>query len=258
MGKASSAKKIERVQRAGVTRTAGTRRPLGFPLAIVAIIVLGTIGVALARQSRVTADDLAPRVGDTWHVAYGTFRCDSYLPDLTDKLDSNLNGINTYGDGVITVKPTAKGSAGKGAVFGKFADQVGMVITDKPAKAKLADGTELNTGDKCKDAKGKDVDAELVLFVWAPQSTKASDVQIVRTGIRDVRFGEDQQIMALALVPKGTKTIDLPSTTALKNPRTAPASTTPPPTSELPGTTAPATTAPAAVAPTTTAAPKGK
>jgi len=254
MGKASSAKKIERVQRAGVARTAGTRRPLGFPLAVVAIIVLGTVGVAFARKSRVDSELLAPTVGDTWHIAYGTYKCDSYLPDPQAKNESNLLGITTYGDGLITVKPATTASSGKNAVFGKFADQIGMVITENPVKVKMADGTELNTGDKCKDSKGKDVESEVVMFVWPPQSTKSTTPEIIRTGLAGVRFAEDQQIMAVALVPKGTKTIDLPSTTALKNPRTSTPSTT------APGTTAPATSvAPTtAASPTTTAKPKGK
>ena len=194
---------------------------MGFALSIVAIIVIGTVLVAFARKSRVDSDDLEPRIGQTWHTAFGVYQCDSYLPDLTDADDTNLSGINTFGDGLITIKPTVKASTGKGATFGKFADSVGITITDgAKVTAKLRDGTALNTGDKCKDSKGKDRTAELVLFVWPPQSTKSTEPEIVRSGIRDVRFTEDQQIMALALVPTGTKKIDLPSTSALKNPRT--------------------------------------
>ena len=228
---------------------------MGFALSIVAIIVIGTVLVAFARKSRIESDDLEPRIGQTWHTAFGVYQCDSYLPDLTAKDGTNLSGITTFGDGLITIKPTVKASTGKGAIFGKFADSVGMTITDSPTvSAKLRDGTALNSGDKCKDAKGKDQVAELVLFVWAPQSTKNTEPTIVRNGIRDVRFVEDQQIMALALVPKGTTKIDLPSTSALKNPRTKAPATTLPPTSEPTTTVAagPTTTAPTSTVPTTT------
>lgn len=231
---------------------------MGFALSIVAIIVIGTVLVAFARKSRVESDDLEPRIGQTWHTAFGVYQCDSYLPDLTDADQTNLSGINTFGDGLITIKPTVKASTGKGATFGKFADSVGITITEgNKVTAKLRDGTALNTGDKCKDAKGTDRAAELVLFVWPPQSTKTTDPEIIRSGIRGVRFTEDQQIMALALVPAGTKKIDLPSTSALKNPRTKsptvstttlPASTEvttttqAPTTSQAPTTTVPVTT----------------
>ena len=50
MGKASSSKKIRRVQQAGVSRAPGQRRNLAYPALIVGIIVVGTLRVATAIQ----------------------------------------------------------------------------------------------------------------------------------------------------------------------------------------------------------------
>ena len=47
MGKASSSKKIRRVQQAGVSRAPGQRRNLAYPALIVGIIVVGTLLVFL-------------------------------------------------------------------------------------------------------------------------------------------------------------------------------------------------------------------
>ena len=46
MGKASSSKKIRRVQQAGVSRAPGQRRNLAYPALIVGIIVVGTLPIA--------------------------------------------------------------------------------------------------------------------------------------------------------------------------------------------------------------------
>ena len=51
MDKQGSVKKIQKVQRAGVSRAAGQRRELGFPLAVVAIIVIGTLLTFMAREA---------------------------------------------------------------------------------------------------------------------------------------------------------------------------------------------------------------
>jgi hypothetical protein len=48
MGKASSAKKIKRVQQAGVSRAPGQRRNMAYPALILAILVVG-VGAGVLR-----------------------------------------------------------------------------------------------------------------------------------------------------------------------------------------------------------------
>jgi len=52
MGKASQAKKIKRVQQAGVSRAPGQRRQLAYPALIVGIVIVGLVLVYFARDSR--------------------------------------------------------------------------------------------------------------------------------------------------------------------------------------------------------------
>jgi len=73
MGKASSAKKVARAARAGGTRRAGQRRPLGFPITVAAVVILGVLLVGFARNQRDA--NAKPEVGDHWHAAYGVFTC---------------------------------------------------------------------------------------------------------------------------------------------------------------------------------------
>ena len=86
MGKASSAKKVARAARAGGRRS-GTRRQLGFPVAIGAVIILGLLLVTFARQSNQAAADSEnhPKRGEHWHAAYGIFICDRFVTNVADK-----------------------------------------------------------------------------------------------------------------------------------------------------------------------------
>jgi cytoskeletal protein RodZ len=74
MGKASSAKKVARAARAGGSRKSGQRRPMGFPLAIAAVLVLGLLLVLFARDRR-NADAFPRANADHIHSAYDTFVC---------------------------------------------------------------------------------------------------------------------------------------------------------------------------------------
>src|SRR5262245_5729546 len=76
MGKASSAKKVARVARAGSNKRAGQRRPMGFPLAIIGVCLVGLLLVLFTRHDRVA--NAAPRTTDHWHEPYSIYTC---VPD---------------------------------------------------------------------------------------------------------------------------------------------------------------------------------
>ncbi|MEI2653970.1 MAG: hypothetical protein V9G12_17815 [Microthrixaceae bacterium] len=96
MATPSTSKKIQRVQQSGVTRRVGQRRPLGFPAAIVAIIVVGLVLVWFARDARINVDGDRPRANqDKWYEAYGLYICDSYQANPPAPAESN--DISTRG-----------------------------------------------------------------------------------------------------------------------------------------------------------------
>jgi hypothetical protein len=74
MGKASSAKKVARAARAGGNRRSGQRRPLGFPLAIGAVVLIGLMLVLFARDRR-NANAFPRANQDHVHSAYDTYVC---------------------------------------------------------------------------------------------------------------------------------------------------------------------------------------
>jgi len=212
MAENSTQKKIQRVQRAGVTRTRGQRRPLGFPLAVGAILILGTVGVFLARESNKNAVAAAPQANqDHWHMAFGIYVCDAFLPNQPDGA-SDPNGIHTHiEDGLIHVHPFGKAYAGKNATFQKFADQINLQLTDDSFTT--SDGVTHKNGDKCnkkddqgadvKDAQGnvEQVEGKVKMYVWPPQASDLVKPTVVTSDFGAQRFDEDGKAFVLAFVP---------------------------------------------------------
>src|SRR5664279_4369807 len=241
MGKASSSKKIQRVQRAGARRVSGQRRPLGFPLALVAIFVVGGVLIFFARPARSDAAAAAPLENqDHWHYAYGIYKCNSYpaaLQKLTDKTPDVL-GIHSHGDGLIHIHPFSASTAGKRATLQKFANQEGLGLSDtKITFPASVGGGSMSTGQTCTVGKKK-VKGVLELFSWPPQANKKVKPKIITSDFGPFRFTQDQGIIALALLPPGTKDIPLPpAITALQNPTAAEGGATPQPDTSNTSTT---------------------
>jgi hypothetical protein len=263
MGRASSTKKIQRVQRAGTKKVAGQRRPLGFPLACIAIIVVGSVGVWLARDSRINVADAAPVINrDHWHYAYGFYQCDQYPDSLQKPTDASADvlGIHSHGDGLIHIHPFSSSTAGKRATLGAFLNQEGITMTDDQLTFPASMGAAtFKDGDTC-TIDGKKEKAVLKAFVWPPQANDKVKPTVYTKDFDGIRFTQDQGIVSLAFVPESDNKIPLPpSIEALKDPLAAeqgnPEPDTGSNTSVLPPQT-PSTTAPAAES-TTTAPPAG-
>lgn len=108
MGKASSSKKVARAARAGGNRRSGQRRNLGFPTAIMSIVVVGLLLVVITRHDRVV--NAAPRVSsDHWHTPYDVYTC---VPDpstpVTPPTTAPTDSTTT------TVAPAAASGSGLG------------------------------------------------------------------------------------------------------------------------------------------------
>src|SRR6478736_6112737 len=138
MGKASSAKKVARAARAGGS-TKQRKRNWGFPLGIVAIIVVGALLIFVAYDQNTEAVAASPTTNDHWHAAYGIYVCDAFLPAVADG-PTDTKGIHTHADGVIHIHPFSGGSAGNNAKLKVFTDQVGMSISSDGFT--MPDGTE--------------------------------------------------------------------------------------------------------------------
>lgn len=258
MGKASSAKKIKRVQQAGVSRAPGQRRNLGYPALIIAILVVGSLLVFFARGEKESSVGDAPVLDqDNWYAAFAIDLCGEIQENPTN-VGPNELGIDANADGLIHIQPFSPDAAGDNARFGLYADQIGLELGN--GEFTLADGTKKTDGDKCEDEDGKEQEGRVALYVWPPQATDATEPEIVTEDLADVRFAEDGQAFVLAFVPADAEVPLPPSVEALANPSGAdavpegdsPESTTTAPAGES-TTTAPADESTTTAAPTTTA-----
>ncbi|HEU5152027.1 MAG TPA: hypothetical protein VFU19_16140 [Iamia sp.] len=197
---------MARAARAGGTTT-GQRRNLGFPAAIVAIVVLGVGLIAFARSDQPGGG--SPALGEHWHAAYGVYVCDRWVADLSDRGQDTL-GIHTHADGLIHIHPFLAGAAGRSATLGKFFDQVGMKVTDSsitlPPGDQFGERTYKNGETKCGDEEGR-----VIMAYWEDAQNATGKPDDVRTSnIAGEHFEQDLGAITIAFLPKGENTIPPP------------------------------------------------
>ncbi len=225
MGKASQAKKIKRVQQAGVTRSPGQRRNLAYPALIVGIILLGVVLTYFARDARRSTAAVVPTTEDVWYDAFGVNICGQYRDQLVNVGDGT-GSFTILDNGLIRIAPEDEATAGDGAVFGGFAEAVGLQVGENSFT--LPGGESFTTGGPCPAVEGQPAqNGRVALFVWPPQANENSQPRVVTTGIPAVRFTEDNQIMVLAFIPEGQTPPLPPTVAALSDPESngAPATT---------------------------------
>jgi hypothetical protein len=210
MGKASSSKKIKRVQQAGATRSPGQRRELGYPALIVAIVVVGLVLTVLSVLHRRSVEEVRPTVDDSWVAPYGTFICNEFIGNL-DTVQADA-AADLHADGLIHVHPTSEETAGENAVFGLFLESAGVVV-GADGSLTLPDGTTYADGDDCDGEPGR-----LALYQWPPQAGENTDPRIITSDIPGTRFTEDGQIYVLAFAPRGAEVPLPPSISNLDEP----------------------------------------
>jgi len=216
MGKASSAKKIKKVQQAGVSRAPGQRRNMGFPALIVAIVVLGCVGVFFARNERAASASEAPVANqDHWHAAFGVDICGEFQPNPADD-GADTAGIHTHQDGLIHIHPWLTASSGDNATISVFAKQIGLEISD--TEFTLPDGTTYKNGDDCENEDGEKEPGRVVMYVWPPQATESTEPEVITKDIAGTRFRKDGESFVLAFVPKGAEPKLPPSISELAAP----------------------------------------
>jgi hypothetical protein len=216
MGKASSAKKIKRVQQAGVSRTPGQRRKLGYPALIVGILVVGSVLVYFAREERAVAANEAPVANqDHWHAAFGIDICGETQANPGDA-GPDTRGIHTHQDGLIHIHPFVGAAAGENATFQVFAEQTGIEVSDDSLT--LPDGQTFRNGDDCEDEDGNKEPGRVAMYVWPPQATEATEPEVVTDDIAGIRFTADGQAFVLAFVPEDAEVVLPASVEALANP----------------------------------------
>lgn len=215
MGKASSAKKVARVARAGGGGKSSKRgsKPL-FPMAIGLIVVLGVALIVFARTSTKDAAAEAPVANqDHWHAAYGVRLCGQGFAAPIQVQDDPV-GIHTHGDGIIHVHPFTTASSGANATLGQFFDAAGVTINDD--EIDLGGDTKVTEGE---DTCGADDKPGIVqVAVWDnAREAATTDPEIITDNIRDIRFTNDSMAFTIAFAPEGADIPPPPTIPTLDN-----------------------------------------
>ena len=217
MASGSSAKKVARLAQKGKGKKVRFQGGTLFPTIMAVIVIVGTGLISYARQAPV-ASDVAPIISAEWHIPFGIYHCDGYLPHLSidmEKTDTANENFSKYGvfsreDGVIRWYPEIA-SAGKKAKLGLYLDTYGVEVTTKG----ITFPAEQNKGvsyvvskDQCKDKSGKLVNAQVQVITWPKASEDANSKRYI-TDFSNVRILNDKMAIAVAYVVPGKK-IPLP------------------------------------------------
>jgi hypothetical protein len=211
VGKSSSAKKVARLAQKGKGKKVRFQGGTVFPAVIVVVLIVGLSLVAYARQSAPSGNE-APTVNDHWHVSYGFYGCDKYLPNLIgnkeDPVDPNYvkYGIHSHDDGVIHWHPSGL-ATGSRAKFGLFLTVYGIKLSD----TKLEFPADQQTGMVYEEGETKcyKKDSELRTYVWN-QYDKPEDRKMLITDFKNIRIDRDGMVIVVAFVPKGADAPPLP------------------------------------------------
>lgn len=196
MGRASSAKKVQRVAKASGRSSRKTRTPrnLAFPLTIGLVVLLG---VGLVAYGVLQEEEAAagPSLGDHWHSAVGVYVCDDFVEPPVDR-NGDANGIHTHGDNVIHIHPITSAATRSNATLGVFTEEVGIALGD--GEMTLPNGDTFANGDDCGGQPGQVVVAE-----WESASDTSGEPTIHTSDLDDVHFTQDGMAFTIAFVAEG-------------------------------------------------------
>ncbi len=191
MARGESGKKVARAARAGGTAGTGERRPLGYPLALAVVVILGIGLVVWARDNREAT--AAPRVGDHWHSAYDIYVCDTYRTKIVNEADPN--GIHTHGDGLLHIHPFNSQASGSDATMGEFFGAFGGEITDSSIR--------LDTGEVISEGADCNGQPTVLMIARFDAEDRDREPEVLTEDLAEVRFKKNLEAFTIAFVPAG-------------------------------------------------------
>ena len=222
MGKASSAKKIARMAEKGKGKKIRFQGGTVFPLTVLLVSVLGLALIVYARSST-QALAVPPQAskGDHWHVAFGVYACNDWLPNISGNKEGENGqpdeeylalGVHSHDDGVIHYHPFSSASSGRNAKLARFLDVYDIGLSDTKLEFPEDQGGAVYEEGvtKCTNEDGEEVDGVLRLAVW-PDATKPDDFQILTRNMADARIDRNGMAMAIFFAPSDVDTVEPPT-----------------------------------------------
>jgi hypothetical protein len=206
----SSAKKVARLAQKGKGRKVRFQGGSMFPSVMTIVVVLGLALVVYARQAEPgNASSAAP--SEVWYAAYGFYKCDGFVGNLTvpadaaDTQDTTKYQLNKETPGVFEWRPA--GLPRYRAKLGVFLESYDVKVDTNGITFPKGqnNGEALKTSDlKCKDAKGKEVDAQVQVLVWDDASDTGSKKKYI-TDFNNVKIDKDGMAVTIAIAAPGVE-----------------------------------------------------
>jgi len=210
----SSARKVARLAQRGKGKKVRFQGGTLFPTVMAVVIVLGTALVAYARQSSESNANVPPTINDHWHVAYGFYKCDGFLANLSGAKEDPPSpeyikyNIHSHDDGVIHWHASAL-AAGNRAKLGLFFDTYGVRVgTDGIFFPEEQNNGESYSVDDitCPDADGKQVTPQVQVIVWDRYDNPDVNKKYI-ADFGNIRIDKDGMAMTFAIAAPG---VDIP------------------------------------------------
>jgi hypothetical protein len=227
VGKASSSKKIARMAQKGKGKKVRFQGGTVFPLTI---LIVSVLGIALIAYSRTSTQALAipPQASnsDHWHIAFGIFDCDDWLPNISGAKEGGTtgvpdpeflaSGVHSHDDGVIHYHPYTAAASGYNAKLQRYLDVYDIELSnDKLQMPDDQGGQVFEEGEtKCTVEDGDEVDAELRLAVW-DDAKNPGDFRILTADMANARIDRNGMAMAIFFAPTDVDIVPPPTASNL-------------------------------------------
>lgn len=189
-------------------RIRGLHFPPWVPVVFIIAVVFGILAILFIEP---WGEGDPPHINDYWQATYSIEICGQRQPNVREF----PGGVNTYGDGVIHLRPRIASEEGKGARLVKWFEYGGGKLTQTEMRIP---GTrdEYKNGDTCDDGS----EAVLQVFVngvemddWSDYIPQNGDVVRIHFGPEEVEEGEEPQATEEAGQPQATVEAEEPEVT---------------------------------------------
>ena len=206
MARSSSAQKIARLAQKGKGKKVRFQGGSTFATVILAIVLLGSILVAYARQSE-PAVDASLTAEQQYALSFGVYFCDQFVEGIAavpapEAVDAEAS-TSIAAEGVVLWKPQVLAGERK-AKLGTIFDLYGLEVSDSsitfPSTVSVNDGqpvTEETT--ECNGEPGS-----LVVVSW-PDASDAANSDRSIASFDGVRLTKDNMAIVLAFIPDGAE-----------------------------------------------------
>lgn len=206
MARSSSAQKIARLAQKGKGKKVRFQGGSTFATVILAIIVLGSILVAYARQAEPVVD-ASLTAEQQYALSFGVYVCDEFVQGIAavpaaDAIDTEAS-TSIVGEGLVLWKPQVLAGERK-ARLGTIFDLYGLDVTDSsitfPATVAVNDGKPVE--EEVTECNGEP--GSLVVVTWPDASDVATSEQSIAS-FDGVRLTDDNMAIVLAFIPDGAE-----------------------------------------------------